>query len=349
MSAFTNWRMIVHPRDVYPKRMLVELRRLAALPYQWGTLSRQEFPNYGCHYHTETWLRTLSERSPTHSSDFTGNIAAVAWIKEGPKVAKVTEQQYSALSKVDVNLELREVTLPYPTMLVVMPPRKLHDYCLVHRYSEDVMICVCASKNHLNDIVTVVGQREGVLVEESLEKYDDSCADVTEETTATLRVAVNMLLALTNFGHQSEILLPKEVADDKSIMQKKRGTEAANRAAERLKIAPILVKFDREVVLHRVAKAKADGPPTGRTRGYCTVRGHWKSQPYGEGSKLRKRIYVAPYLVHPELLIADRMDIVTTYSTKESNAKATNTKVSDDATNAGTGIDPGTSTSSGGA
>lgn len=31
-----------------------------------------------------------------------------------------------------------------------------------------------------------------------------------------------------------------------------------------------------------------------------TVRGHWKSQPYGEGRSLRKRIHIAPYYKGPE-------------------------------------------------
>lgn len=311
----------MHPRDVYPKVMLDEFRRLAALPYPWATITRLKHPEYQVQYQTETWLRRLSENSPTQSSDVTGNIAGVAWINEGPKVAKVTEQQYAALSKVDVNMELHEVTLPYPTVLVVMPPGKLHDRCLVHRYSNEIMICVCSSRNHLDDIVTVVGQAEGLFVEASLEKYDIDCGDVIEETTATLRVAVNMLLALTNFGYQSELLLPKEAATDESIVCKKRGTEAAERASERLKIAPVLVRFDREVVLHRVTTKSEAGTPTGRKTCFHWVRGHWKSQPYGEGRTLRKRIYVAPYMVNADSLIADPMDTVTTYSTRRQNAE----------------------------
>ena len=324
----------MHPRDVYHPKMLKELRRLAELPFQWGEIERLEFPYYKCVYKTHTWMKELTINEPTHSSDFTGNIANVAWLKEGPKVVKVTEQQYTVLSKVDVNLTLREVTLPYPTVMVVMPPGKMHKHCLVHRYNEDLMICVSISHNNHNDIVTVVGHHDDILVEESLEKYGPECADITEETSATLRVAVNILLALTNFGHQSELLLPKEVETDKSIIRKKRGTEAAARAEDRLKIAPVLVKFDREVVLHRDRRSEPS-EPTGRKTCFHWVRGHWKSQPYGEGRTLRKRIYIAPYMVNADSLTVNPIDTLTTYRTRDQRAENNSAQVGATSTSAG--------------
>ena len=318
----------MHPRDLYPKRLVDELRRVASLPFQWAAIAKGEGDKFFAKHFIDTLL-CVPDQTPY---DLCGMIANVAWIKDGPKSAKVTEQQYTALAKVDINLELHDIKLPYQTVMVVMPPGKLHKCCLVHRYSDDIMICVCISDDHHNDIVTIIRHWNGVHIESSLEKYDESCQDVTEVTTATLRVAINMLLALTNFGHRSDLLLPKEVAVDESIVKNKRGTEAAKRAAERIKAAPRLISFAHDVVLHRAApKYEGDNVPTGRKTCFHWVRGHWKSQPYGEGRTLRKRIFVAPYMVNANELLGDKMDTTTTYRTRRENASNTEESRNDDA------------------
>ena len=216
--------MIKRPEDLIPKIMIEEFRRLAALPIPWATIEELDYPKFKVTPHVSTWLRGVS----TTASDYCSHIAACAWIKDGPKIARVSETLYQLFSKVDVRMELKDFSMPFHTIVVDLPPGKLHKAVLVHRYSSSIMVMMCISHDYENDITTMVRQMPGTFVEASLEKYDDGLQDISDFTCQSLRVSCNMMLALSNFGHQCEAMFPKEVERDRKLggEQSERGKKA---------------------------------------------------------------------------------------------------------------------------
>lgn len=301
----------MRPSDIYSKALLDEMKRLAALPYDWVELSDATETTFKCRIKTST----LIERYCESAHDLIALAAGVRWVKEGPKVAIVTEAQFKPMSKVDVNLEVKDIQLPYSEVLVVMPPGHLHKCVLVSKYREDILICTSMTADHRDDVVTIARHHSGEFAEAALEKYDDEIGtEVAEATTDCLRVALNMLLAMTNYGFTVDYLYQKEVERDVSLMRSKKSDEVKESARERIDRASRLLTLDRTVILHKVKGLNA-GEPSGRELRFHWRRGHWRMQPYGPDNSLRKSIFIAPVLVRRDLLEDNVSDFTTTYKT----------------------------------
>src|SRR4051812_28978305 len=120
----TNQRPVRRPTDCWHDFILQEYRRLAVLPDPVVSIELQDddSPHFSCRLNTSTFL----SRYMQSGSDYAGLQSCVSWLREGPKVPDVTEEQYQALSRVEVRLELPDLSMPYPTVLVNMPPGKMH-------------------------------------------------------------------------------------------------------------------------------------------------------------------------------------------------------------------------------
>lgn len=296
----------MRPGDVFPARMLEELRRLNELPYPFAVIKTVEYPTYECRFQAKTWLQDFCAK---RGADIAGLISDAAWLKHGPKVVRVAEEQYQALCNVDVNLELKDVQLPYPSVMVEMPPGHLHDWCLVHRYSDEVLILTSMSRDHASDVNTLIRQWEGHLAEEALEKHDDDLQNIAARNCQTLRVAVNILLCLVDRGFREEWLLPAEAASDTRLAREftPRGARAKVRLAEQ----PKLISFAQVVKLHD-SKSGASGH-SGAEMPFHWRRGHWRMQAYGARMQLRRRLYIAPCMVREDKLTVPASETSVTY------------------------------------
>lgn len=288
---------IKRPSDIAPAFLLDEYRKIARMTGPIATITGQDSSLFQVELHAETSLRKFM----SNGSDYCGLIATVEWLRQGPKIVHVSEAQYQAMARVDVRLELRDFSMPYPTMLVSLPEGKAHRYVIAHRYSPDVLIYLAGSPDHRDDICTIARQREGSYLEEFLEKYDEETAYLAVETCQSLRVASNILLAMTNYGVQSEYLFPKEVQQEQKYQAKgDRAGRDGRRASDRLKEAPMLVSFSHEVKLCHVEGGHEAGESTGREMPFHWRRGHWAMQAYGPGMTQRKRLLRPPVMVRAD-------------------------------------------------
>lgn len=304
--------MIRGPYDLWPRLFADEVRRLAGLPWLPAVIEPLGYPKLWARFTADSFL---SEMAVTGSE--VGNfLAAVAWVKAGPKIARVTEEQYQVLQHVDVRLELADFTSPYPTLLVDLPPGHMHKAVIVYQYRPDICVAVSYSYDSRSDIVTLIYQRPGHFLEETLEKYGQDC-DAAEcaENLQSLRVAFNMALALSNFGCHADYLLPKEVERDRKLASEQ--TERGKRARQRLRESPRLVTFDREVVLHATRGHTAGtGEPTGGEKSFHWRRGHWAMVACGASHTERRRVLRRPCMVRADLLAVDESDTTTTYRSR---------------------------------
>lgn len=303
--------MIRRASECWPKILLDEYRRLAAIPEPFVAIEMLEMPNFQCRFLVDTMLRKLFPSG----SDICGSVASVAWLKEGPKIVNVTPAQYQVLSNIDVRLELKDFSMPYPTMLVNLPEGLKHRYVIIHRYAADILILLTISHDHQDDVSTIIRQWPGRFVEESLDRYDVDLKNIAETSCQSLRVACNMMLAMSNYGCYSEYLFPKEVEQEKKFIAKgDRPGREGRTASDRLKEQPLLVCLDQHVRLCKHEKEdREESTPTGREVRTHFRRGHWCMQPYGPGNALRKPVLRPPVIVRADLLTVPASEITTTY------------------------------------
>lgn len=297
----TTFQHIRRPSDVWPGVLLDEYRRIAKehvgpIATIEGAKGVSEF--FKITFHPETPLRQFLRNGQDHAA----LTAGLEWIRQGPKIVHVTEREYEVLSKVDVRLELRDFSMPYPTVLVSMPPGHTHRYCLVHRHSANVLILVNGSSNLREEIVTLARQREGRELESYLEKFEADCENMAVASCQTMRVACNMLLAMTNYGVQSEFLFPREVEQEKKYIAKgDRAGRDGRCASDRLREAPVLLSLHREVRLcHEEGSSPRNEGSTGREMPFHWRRGHWAMVPCGKGRTERRRILRMPVMVRAD-------------------------------------------------
>lgn len=312
--------MIKRPSDLWPEPLMSEMRRLARLGVDPVKVVGDE----------DNFSASPAVSSPyfeycTSGQDFLSLLVAVSWLRCGPKIANVTEEQWQALSRVEVRLEVKDFRLPYPCLLINMPPGKMHEYVILHEREVldragspiPVLIGTSVSRNHQHDIVNAIRQREGRDVEASLSLHNDDVSDEEAESAlSSFRVACNLALAMTNYGYQSEYLFPKEVEREQKYVRKgNRPSRDGVRPSDRLADQPLLVTLDRRVKLSRREGGATDnsGSVGGREMPFHWRRGHWHRVPCGKGRAERKLVLYPPVMVRADLLNADVMDTTTTY------------------------------------
>lgn len=223
-----------------------------------------------------------------------GMLAFTEWLKDQPRVVRPTAEQLEAFQHVEMNLPLGETTQPFPAVFVETPIDPFIGV-LVYRHCKDVLVMSLFSKENLNDIVCAVRDAgDGTPVETYLQKLDEDLMPLQATTMACQRVAMNVLLALSNYGVLEGPLQPKQHAENLSWAKEQ--TPRGERASFRVREALYRLDFARPLVVRRAAPKAEGGEDTGRVVRRHWVRGHWKNQAYGEKGLLRKRILIGPYL-----------------------------------------------------
>ncbi len=311
--------MIRRPSDLWHATLLSEYRRLANLSGPPVTM-QLDIEEGTTHFRCSPNVESPYFRFCREGQDYAGLLATVCWLREGPKIVNVTEEQFQALSNIEVRLSVADFSMPYPTMLVNMPEGKMHRCVILHRRETaddakvSVLVGVSVSHDHTHDIVNVVRQSESE-IEESLGKfYGEVTSDEMEETRACLRVACNMALAMANFGCQSEYLFPKEVAAErKFILKGDRAGKSGRTASDRLHEQPMLVYLDRSVKLYHREGGTEASETTGNEMPFHWRRGHWHTVLHGKGKTQRRLVLYPPTMVRADLMLVAAVDTTTTY------------------------------------
>lgn len=300
--------MIKTPADVFPSIVIEELRRLNALPAPFAEIDLYTDPMFRIQFNTDTWLQNYFGRG---ASDVAAMLAMAAWIKAGPKICRISEEQYQIFSAVRVNLELKDFRMPYETILFEMPLGKVHNSCLLYRYNDDILILLSSTSDHAKDIATLLRQKDQVFMDSFLERYETDLQDVAESSCQTLRVSCNMSLAMVNFGHQASLIFPKAFVSDQRLAKEK--SLRGERALVRVREAPYEISLNREVVLCHREEEKSVSDATGREMPVHWRRGHWAMQPCGPRFSERKLIFRLPVLVRSDKLAVPKSDLTTVY------------------------------------
>ena len=294
--------------DLLPPQLLTELRKVATHP---GPLYHLKLaPEIGRNHFLLKWgvgvksrvVDTVQDSIP----DIGQFIALANWLREGPKIVDVSKAQYRALANVEVRINLSDYQQPFNTVLVNLPPGHLHQSCLLSILNDDdggrCLVTCLMSGDHKNNIASFIGPNSPLEV--SLGKYDADCIELADYSTPNLRVAINMMLAMSNFGCMSDYAFPAEAAQEKKYIAKgDRPSRNGQTASMRLSQMPMLLTLNREVKLwHTHDNNRTAGEPTGREMPFHWRRGHWRKAKVGVGRTETKLVFVKPCMVRGDLL-----------------------------------------------
>lgn len=312
------------PGDFIPKGMIEELFRLARIeeelyrlkvdPIEGGSYFRMQWKQTRT---VNSWLFGLSQGV----SDIAHLVGLINWVKEGPKIVDVTEQQYQAMSNVQVRVDLEDYHQPFPTVLVNLPPGHLHHACMLSEIRNTdggraLTFCLISNNDEDNIATFIVPGKEMDL---SLNRFDEDCVAVADRSVPNLRVAVNMMLAMTNLGCHTSYLFPAEVEQERKYIGKgNRPDRTGQRPSERLAQQPMVIALDRNVVLFKTEGGTGDhSEGTGGEKTFHWRRGHWHTVLHGKGKVQRKLMFYPPTMVRADLLQVGPEETTTTYTTRE--------------------------------
>lgn len=311
--------MIRRPSDILPPFILNEMCRISRLPGYPLLIepgSKGSRFNFRCKPVVDSWYWSAC----VNGSDFMNALACICWLKEGPKIVDISEEQYQALLNIEVRLTGSQFQMPYPTILFNLPSGNIHKFVLLRYHNLSplpTLIGASISHDNKSDIVTVVPIHDNYEIEQSFSKYGDDVSDIEcVSTHNNMRVACNMALAMANFGFQADYLFPGEVKREKKFIAKgDRICKSGMTAKQRLKLQPTILTLNREVELfRRIGGRTGDGESTGREMPFHWRRGHWRMAKVGEGRSETKAVFVRPCLVRADLMKVKPEDTTTTYT-----------------------------------
>ena len=245
-----------------------------------------------------------------------------------PKVFRC-DLDYESIDQIDIRLPIEDYAQPFDTCIIEFPEsyskarvcRSGHpDFCILHRHESKRIVSLTvfdsaiAISEHLglSGLPTLEDQLQSAvsrpLQPGSLEMYGDE----SNITVKAVRAALNLMLLVMD--HKTTKMRDDKYAErlEKSI-RKNKNPDWARGELERL---PEFYSLDHKVKLFEDKIVSSErGEPTGRKVAPHWRRGHWRMQPYGEKSSLRKRILIKAIRIHPELF--GEKNTTTTYVSSE--------------------------------
>lgn len=297
-------RPICRPEDlIHDEVMLEQLRWLGNLAVPWLTVEPTPPDGFRCQFYDGKIPFDVGVASVRSPNEATSLYAVSRWLRGQPRICRPTTEQSEALAEVEINLELKDYSQPFEAVCVETPyaPFRAVVCC---QPSPDVLILNVIGDFTAGDVGVCLRQEEGRTIESFLALMDPDLDPYKAAVIASERLALNMMLALSNFGCKSQPAYPKAQAADESLS--KRTDEVGKRAARRVLLALQEVSFANTVVIRKPSRPPevGDSVPTGRTTRPHWVRGHWKMAACGVGFSERRPVLVRPYLTHAEMGIS---------------------------------------------
>lgn len=240
-------------------------------------------------------FESLLRKGIATGADWLGLLAGAMWLR-APRMARPTPEQAESFQNIAIELEVTDFSAPFPAMVIETPGCDPFESVIVY-HADNILVLHLSSKNMEDDIVTTVRHVPGRAIEVAINILDDTCdPSLAEESLRAQRIALNMCLALTNYGFKDADANPANASQDRMLARE--NSERGERARARIRRGVLRrVTFNHDIVIRRTPPTEGGGA-NGRTVKAHWVRGHWKMQPHGPHNSLRKRILIRPYLVH---------------------------------------------------
>lgn len=300
--------------DFVPRELVDALLPLGRLEPPWLYQTHIEGPKFQVHFRIpESQIPEFLWSTHITGGDWSTAFITSRWLAHGPKVARPPLEMCQALTEIEVRLQMADIAIPFPEIMVELPPDVANPYyAVLLGWSDDMLTAWLGSVDHNHDIHSLIRQRNdipGWTVEDTLSTFGDDCKHDEVPARRALRVALNACLMLSGSFRPA---LPAEVNRDRRLGRE--DSERGKKARDRLAMAIQVAEFDQEITFARTERCRAEpGQPTGREMPPHWRRGHWRMQPCGPGWAERKRTLIPAVLVRADLFGGDLSDTSTTY------------------------------------
>lgn len=272
------------------------------------------------------------------TSDRVGDDRAGAWVLaglaiEGVKVFAPTASEFTALTKINLNIGWADYRQPFGTFVTAIPEELAGGLSVGGRpaiavisradYAGRVvaMVVVTDDPDHAAHSIACWPQDCSATIEETFASYEEVRLDDDREEGAfdvCRRAAMNACLTLVQFGVRRLGYSNPEYAERLAASLLKRKVsdrrKEVNRAA--MKLVPDVYAISQDVQLHDTeggAYERGDDPTAERKPHWR--RGHWRRQQHGERFALRRLVFIKPVLINARKFAGDRGQTVASYST----------------------------------
>jgi hypothetical protein len=235
-------------------------------------------------------------------------------LAEGPVVFKPKQAHLELLELVDLNLTLDDFELPFPTVVVELPPDYVQKctvadpvknglphspgLCFLRKELDALFIGVVYDSGE--SIKVIVKAQDGE-VENSLKSFaaGDEFANCLEQSQDEWDVTKRVIRACLNFILLVEETGSKKLPDTPHRQRLQRRVDRGVGDRNELKAEPVYYELAQKVVLAtRSSEPTEKCDPSGKTVRPHRRRGHYRMQVHGAGRSERKRIRVPPCFVN---------------------------------------------------
>jgi hypothetical protein len=281
------------------------------------------------------------------SPEMGGVHSAVNWLvlarlfSEGLKVFKFKADTLEAMENYDLNLDAIEYHQPFSTVVIDLPDNYCTDRVIPYEYGLNRVTAPAMPAfmvvNRNGNIINVLLAFEGwgnicfvILLEPG--KTVEQCWDheslgrglthvENELSNRMVRTALNACMLAAHHGVRQQPpdnLSHLERTRGRLARARLRGDEKAVKSNQaELACIPISYTINQEVAIYsRQPAPRVEGTPTGTHVKTHWRRGHWRSQRYGAGLQLMRRVPIPAVLVNAHMLLAGDTSN-TTYTAKE--------------------------------
>jgi hypothetical protein len=262
-------------------------------------------------------------------------------LAEGPKVFTFSDAlTCEALENFDLSVSAADYMQPFPSVVIELPDDYTRqrvvpfeegshapDFAIVRHEPEAGCVLVTMHLTSHQVLTRLLKLDPTWSLEEMWEKgkraWDakDTLAVTPEEMvlgSALCKLALNVCLMATAYG--VKCLGPANPSHQERLkryakLARKRGKEEQEKAEMEVRMMPVRYSFAQEVTLYRKETATNQH---GFGEGGWTVsphwrRGHWRSQPCGQGRSERRRVAIPSVLVNGHLFVGSPADTIATY------------------------------------
>lgn len=302
--------------EIFPRALVEALLPIGRVEPPWLKLT-DEGTKYGITFRSPP--PDFLKDAPFRGKDWIHALLLSRWLAHGPKVARPSPARCDAMAQVEVRLQMDDLALPFPEILVELPDDRFAPFhrVLLGSFQDPgdpypMFAAACLSPDGKRDIINVIGQRfdPGWTVETTLARYEPDCEEDAEASKLAVRVALNCCLTLSGTFRPA---LPAEEDRDRRLARE--NTDRGERARDRLRTSVQLADFDQEIAFSRTERRRTEpGEPTGRKMPPHWRKGHWHTVCHGPSHSLRKRKLFPAVFVRFDLFTGDLSDTSVTYN-----------------------------------
>jgi hypothetical protein len=304
----------------------------AALAYEWSVSKLSPVT-------AEMLAKMGDQTSNTLEMFLLGEVVA-----NGPKVFEVDQLDMEMLIHTDVNIQMLDYVQPFETVIIQLPedfrrnrriellqggnllhghqlPEKTEpDFCILHHNKDLYTIVFALVFDTGISIKTGFTLSSDRIIEDTLKMPRGKAFNDSMDTSEGENILVEELMrACLNYCLLVDEVGVKRVGygnESYANRLQKRIRRNVNRQANQreLRLLPVKYTLNQEVKLYRTVSSPGDLPAeSGQRVSPHHRRGHYRMQPHGPQSSLRKRIRIPPVFVNATLFLGSMKEAKVTY------------------------------------